>query len=114
MAEHGKQKQATQNEQVGDLRHLHAKRCDGITVRTNGVINDPLGQFQRQKQQRKQRQGDQQQQQLVAFGVLPDKGEKRVFYFAIPSNQVRPIIDQTVQNQRRGSQFVVVGLSADF
>jgi hypothetical protein len=44
--------------------------------RTNRIVDDPLGQFQRQKQKRKQRQSHNKQQQLVAFRVLPDEGEK--------------------------------------
>lgn len=85
MQRHRQQKANAQNPQKRGLRHLIAVDINDAAAGTNGIIDDPLGQFQRQVQHGKQGRGHGQQDQLVAFGVFPDKAEERAFYGKNPN-----------------------------
>ena len=70
------QEEAAEQHQEGDLPHLVAHDVDPVRGRADGVVDDPLGQFQGEIEQREERDGDAQKRQLVPFRVLPDEGEE--------------------------------------
>jgi len=80
MRQHRQQEGAAKDPQVGELVELLPPDLDGGGLGADGVVDDALGQLQRQIEQRKQAGGDQQENQLVALGVFPDELEKRAFY----------------------------------
>ncbi|MFP3383549.1 hypothetical protein [Tritonibacter sp. SIMBA_163] len=84
MRQHRQQEGAAKDPQVGELVELLPPNLDGGGLGADGVIDDALGQLQRQIEQRKQAGGDQQENQLVTLGVLPDELEKRAFYGKAP------------------------------
>ena len=65
------QKRTTEQPQEIHLADGHARHLHGRALRANGVVDDALGQFQRQVKQWKQQGGDDQQNQLIAFRILP-------------------------------------------
>ena len=84
MAQNGEQEEPAQHHQEGDLIQLVAVEIHKIAARTNRVIDDAFGQFQRQIEQREERERHRQQDQLIAFGVFPNEGEKCAFYWTGP------------------------------
>jgi hypothetical protein len=65
-----------QRRQKFDLGQLNAEHRDHRILRTDCIVDDPLGQFQRGVKERKGKKGHRQQDQLFALGILPDEGEQ--------------------------------------
>ena len=117
VGDHRQQEQSAQDQQEMDLRECHAVKFDHIRLGGVGVVDDTLGQFQRQVQHRKQRQGDQQQNELVALGVLENKAENVAFYGTVQTlswglGRVRCPCVQSRQPSKRYMAWAM-GIGAD-
>ena len=79
MHDHGGQIGKAQDKQEGHLVERIAKHLDRIALRTDGIVDDPLGQFERGIKERKGKKREGEQPDLLAARELPDEGKDGLF-----------------------------------
>ena len=84
MDQNSQQERATQEGKKRHLLEFHIADFDQRGISINRVVDNALGQFQRQIEQREQSTGYKQKDQLIAPGVLPDESEECAFYVIGP------------------------------
>jgi hypothetical protein len=114
VGKHRQQEQPAQPHQKGDLVKFIAVVCYRSTG-PDGIVDDPLGQFQSEVQQGEQSERDRKQDQLIALGIFPNELKQGTFYDQGPDKLVWVIAakkrQREILNKFKGAKSIELQLS---